>query len=171
MEHEEILLQEKWAKRWEGIRRVVYLDTKKIPTIAVGLNLTTPQAQRMIAALGLDMNAVLAGKVSLTDDQINNILDNTLYTAETGARAIVSNYDALPRNQRLVVTDLVFNMGETTFGKFHNTIKFIEAGNFKAAAANLKLSAWCYQVGSGVHQRGGANVSVLAGDTEPELYL
>jgi lysozyme len=166
-----LTLLESWVRRWEGKRNAVYLDSKGIPTIGVGCNLLTSAAKDGLYTLGLDYNKVLAGTLTLTDAQINSLLDHALGYALEGARSIVKNFDDLPRNQKLVVADLSYNMGAPTFAKFHNTINFIEAGDWVGAAENLKLSAWFHQVGSGAHQRGGANVAVLAGATQPEIYI
>ncbi len=64
-------LATQYTAHWEGRRSTVYRDTKGIPTIGVGFNLTTADAPAQIAALGLDYQSVLNGSAALTDAQMD----------------------------------------------------------------------------------------------------
>ena len=67
----------------------------------------------------------------------------------------------------MIVTDLIFNMGPTTFSKFVNTLKFINAQDWANASSNLQQSAWFHQVG----RRGRGDVAVLSGASTPQDIL
>jgi lysozyme len=164
-------LAKQWITRWEGTRTTCYKDTKDIPTIGVGYNLTCNGAQECIAALGLNYDSVLDGSVSLTDDQIDQLLDGSIQIALTSARALVPNLDDLPENQQVVVLDLAFNMGQHTLSEFVNTLSFIKNQDWPHAASNLQQSAWFHQVGTGPQQRGGADVAVLGNTATPQQIL
>ena len=164
-------LATRYTAHWEGQRSTVYLDTKGIPTIGVGFNLTTALAPAQIAALGLDYQSVLNGSVSLTDAQIDQLLQTTIQTAAAAAQALVSSFDAIPGPQQIVLTDLAFNMGQATLATFVHTLSFIQQQNWPMAAYNLRQSLWFTQVGSGAAQRGGADCAVLAGTAQPTDFL
>jgi len=164
-------LTKQWISRWEGIRSQVYNDTKGIPTIGVGLNLTTHAAQSAVAALGIDINALLNGSLSLTSDQIDQLLDGSINLALVAARNLVPGFDGLPDNQQLVITDLAFNMGQPVLSKFVATLASINRQDWPNAATNLQQSTWFHQVGSGPTQRGGADVAVLGNTANPQDIL
>ncbi len=164
-------LAAQYTAHWEGTRSTVYLDTKGIPTIGVGFNLTTASAPSEIAALGLDYQAVRSGSVALNSDQINQLLQTTLQTAVAAAQALVPDFDSIPGPQQIVLTDLAFNMGQTTLAEFVHTLAFVQQQNWSMAAYNLRQSLWFTQVGSGPTQRGGADCAVLAGTAQPTDFL
>lgn len=164
-------LATRYTAHWEGQRSTVYLDTKGIPTIGVGFNLTTASAPAEIAALGLDYQAVLNGTVALTNAQIDQLLQTTIQTAVAAAQALVADFNSIPGPQQIVLTDLAFNMGQTTLGTFVHTLGFVEQQSWELAAYNLRQSLWFTQVGSGPTQRGGADCAVLAGTAQPQDFL
>lgn len=59
---------------------------------------------------------------------------------------------ALPWIERLddvrqaVLLDMAFNLGVAGLLKFKNTLRFVERGDYKQAAANMMLSLWARQV-------------------------
>jgi GH24 family phage-related lysozyme (muramidase) len=167
----DLALTKQWITRWEGVRTACYKDTKGIATIGVGFNLQTSGAEACIAGLGLDYNQVLTGACDLTPDQIDQLLDTSIQTAIATARRLVPNFDNLPDNQQMVITDLAYNMGPTVLGEFHNTLNFINNQDWPNAAANLQQSAWIHQVGPGPTQRGGADVAVLGNTANPQDIL
>jgi GH24 family phage-related lysozyme (muramidase) len=84
---------------------------------------------------------------------------------------LVPTFGSLPDNQQMVLTDLVFNMGQHALSKFVNTLNYINSQDWPNAATNLQQSAWFHQVGSGANQRGGADVAVLGGTANPPDIL
>lgn len=175
-------LQKRWATRWEGRRPVAYDDAtgedispatppEGNPTIGVGCNLRTAGAHIAITGMGLNFPDVISGRRALTDDQIDYLLGLGINTAIGGARRLFPALDSYPENAQLIIIDLCFNMGAAKLATFTHTCASIRAGNWPEAAAQLQDSAWFHQVGSGPHQRGGANVAVLAGRVTPEEVL
>ena len=160
-----------WIKRWEGVRTSCYKDAKGIPTIGVGFNLTCHGADQSILALGLDYNEVLNGSCTLNDGQIDQLLEASIQLAGAVARNLVPNFDQLPANQQLVMTDLAFNMGQSRLAQFHNTLNSIRKQDWLSASTNLQQSSWFHQVGPAPHQRGGADVGVLGNTAAPEDIL
>lgn len=50
--------------------------------------------------------------------------------------------------RRLVIADMVFNMGIQTFKQFKKTIAYLNAGDYSNAASEMLDSRWAKQVGS-----------------------
>jgi lysozyme len=174
----DLALTKQWITHWESTRFQSYDDAtgtplnpgdtpRGNPTIGVGFNLAAAGAQATIEALGLDFNAVLTGAVNITPDQVDQLLTITINGAVAGAKTLVPAFDQIPDIQQMIVTDLVFNMGQTTFSKFANTLKFINAQDWPNAASNLQQSAWFNQVG----RRGRGDVAVLSGASTPQDIL
>lgn len=178
----DMTLQTHWTERWEGRRSVAYDDAtgdpvrpgvpvKGNPTIGVGLNLLTAAAHIAILGLGLTYQDVLAGRVALTDQQIDQLLTGSLNAAIGDARLLFPDFDQYPANAHIVIVDLCFNMGRGKLATFTHTCAAIKAQNWEAAAGHLRASEWFTEVGSKPNERGGADVAVLAGTVQPEDVL
>jgi GH24 family phage-related lysozyme (muramidase) len=134
-------------EKHEGRRDHAYPDTAGHPTVGVGFNLDRPDAREKIEALGLNYDDVRAGRQDLSDEQIDSLLDHDVETAISGARNDVSNFDSLPEGVQSAVVDMVFNVGESTFADFENTIDALENNDFERAADEMEDSDWYDQVG------------------------
>jgi GH24 family phage-related lysozyme (muramidase) len=145
-----------------GPREKSYLDSseKQHPTVGIGFNLDRDGAQSDIEKLGLDYKAVCDGTQTLTPEQIDTLFTNDVNDAIAGARRAVSNFDDLPAEKQVVVVDMVFNLGETKFKDFEDTIEAIDAGDWKTAAAEMTDSNWYSQTGN----RAKADVKLMGGD-------
>jgi GH24 family phage-related lysozyme (muramidase) len=142
----------------EGRRVDAYLDSRGIRTIGVGFNLQRPDAREKITALGLSYDAVCRGEVRLTDAQIDRLLDSDIADAEAGARRCVRGFDVLPAQAKMVVIDMVFNLGVGGFSAFRKMIAALEARDWNKAAAEMRDSAWYHQVG----QRATQDTALIA---------
>jgi GH24 family phage-related lysozyme (muramidase) len=65
-------------KPLEGQEKSVYLDSNKIPTVGFGANLNSPDIPKIFEAQGIDRDRVLSGKVSITPEQADKIMDAQL---------------------------------------------------------------------------------------------
>lgn len=160
-------LVQQWITRWEDSRSRVYLDTKGIPTIGIGLNMTTKLAKNAIAGIGGDYDALLAGTAELSQADIGILLGVSIEVAVSAIRYLVPNFDQLPADKQLVLTDLCFNMGEPVLAEFVHALNYVNMGQWTRAAMEFESSAWYKEVG----QRGRANVAVMAGTATPESIL
>lgn len=134
------------VEKHEGRRKTVYHDTVDKPTIGVGWNLEDSDSDVIAGHFGLDLADIKNG-TPLTDDQINQVRDYQINECILAARRIFPNFDTMPANPQAVIVDMLFNLGETRFLNFKNTIGFLKAGNWKQAANGLMLSLWFHQVG------------------------
>jgi GH24 family phage-related lysozyme (muramidase) len=147
----------------EGRRVNAYSDSRGIPTIGVGFNLSRPDAKDKIAALGLSYDAVCRGTVSLTDAQIDALLDADIAAARAGAHGCVRGLDTLPSQAQMVIIDMVFNLGVGGFSTFRRMIAAVERQDWPAAADEMRNSLWYHQVG----QRADQDIALIASCAVP----
>lgn len=137
-----------FIKDHEGYRHKVYNDSLGIPTIGIGFNLTRPDAKKILNQVGVNYEHILSGKTVLTDEQIKEIFKITLSIAYKDSKSWITNFDGLPKNIKLAILDLSFNMGINRLNKFIKTKEAIIVGDYARAAAELKNSKWASQVGN-----------------------
>lgn len=124
-------------KTEEGLRLQVYDDSTGAyirpgsrvtgnPTIGVGTNI-----------------GVGAG---ITEAEAEYLLRNRLQAAAADA-ATLPGFNGLDDVRRLVLIDMVFNMGVRTARGFTSMLVAIQAHNYEAAAADMLDSLWAKQVG------------------------
>lgn len=141
----------------EGRKRHVYLDTEGIPTIGVGFNLRRSGAKTHIESLGLDYDDVVEGRVDLTEEQIDALLDPDLDSAIKDAQSIFSRFDSLNDTRQVILADMVFNLGRAGLAGFRNMVAAVERGAFDTAADEMMDSRWYRQVA----KRGQRNVEAM----------
>jgi len=139
---------QKFIVKHEGYRNKVYLDSLGIPTIGIGFNLLRPDAKIILNRMGLDYNSVLNGSTILTDDQVKEIFQICLKIAYTDVKNYIPKFDTLPKNVKLGLIDLSFNLGFNRLNKFVKTKEFILKGDYKSAGNELMKSKWATQVGN-----------------------
>jgi len=140
-----------FIKDHEGYRPNVYKDSLGIPTIGIGFNLTRPDARLIAKKVGVNYEDILSGKSALTDEQIKEIFKITLTIAYNDAKKWIPNFDSLPKNIKLGVLDMSFNMGFTRLNKFVKTKDYILKGEYGNAANEIQKSKWSTQVGKRVN--------------------
>lgn len=141
----------------EGLRFRVYKDTKGLPTIGYGFNLTTSSARGICKQVGIDYDNLMAGAINLTQAQANSIFEFQLEEVAVEAAQTFPDLTSYPQNVVIVICDLIFNLGHAGFLAFHHFIADIKARRFALAANDLQHSLWFTQVG----KRGPKNVDLL----------
>jgi lysozyme len=117
----------------EGNVDHVYLDSRGFKTAGIGHLLTGG-------------NYHVGQKVSA--EQITAWFKHDVAQAIAGAkRDIGPAYERLNEARKIVVIDMVFNLGTAGFGGFHATIHAIQTGAYSQAASNMLQSLWARQVG------------------------
>ena len=119
--------------RHEGNVDHVYLDSRGFPTAGIGHLLTGGHFH-------------VGQKISR--EQITAWFKQDVAKAIAGAkRDIGGAFDRLDEARKIVVIDMVFNLGTGGFGQFHATIQAIRTGHFAQAADHMLQSLWARQVG------------------------
>jgi len=90
---------------------------------------------------------------NLDDNGISNataefILAEDINTAEDELVDVFPKFDTYPDEVKMVMTDMMFNMGYHRFVGFKKMIKAVKAGDYKLASVEARDSKWCKQVGS-----------------------
>jgi len=137
-----------FIKQHEGYRPAVYMDTVGKPTVGIGLNLKRQDAPAIVTSAGANYQNVLNGTQQLTDEQIKSIFKTTIAIAYADAKKYIPKYDSLPKNIKLAILDLSFNLGYTNLSKFVKLKQAIERNDYKSAAGELTNSKWATQVGN-----------------------
>lgn len=132
----------------EGYFKCVYKDPVGIPTIGVGFNLQKFGAKSEIESVGANYYAVLNGSQCLDDSQIERLFNKDMDSAVGCASRFVNNWDEIGSGPQSALADMAFNLGCAGLEEFHSLKSAVEEKNFSAAAADMKASLWCRQVGS-----------------------
>ena len=102
----------------------------------------------------------------ITEAEARMLLNNDIAAAVSDLRAIFpgtddgSAFDDLPENVQRVIIDMHFNLGKTGFLSFKKMIKAVKAGDYPAAAREMRNSNWFHQVG----KRGENLVKMMLGE-------
>jgi len=131
----------------EGVKKAVYTDSVGKPTIGIGFNLADPVNQEILAKEGIDHNALIKGKQSLSDEQIRSLYERSFINAYRDAKAFLPDLDKHPEAVQKAVIDMAFNMGRPTLMGFKKTRKAFQDRNYQAAADEMLDSLWAEQVG------------------------
>lgn len=83
----------------------------------------------------------------LTDEEIDYLLMNDIKECVADLDNNLPWWRSLSDARRRVLVNMRFNLGMAGLLGFKNTLKFIETGEYKRAAANMLLSKWAKQVG------------------------
>lgn len=135
-------------KKHEGVRPRIYKDSLGIPTVGIGFNMLRPDAPAVLRSIGADYNKILSGETELTNKQMQDLFNICLKIAYADAKKYIPTFDNLPKNIKLGLLDMSFNLGYGRLHKFVKTRDHILKGDYKSAAAELQNSKWAKQVGS-----------------------
>ena len=115
----------KQLKLHEGVEKFPYRDTVGKLTVGVGRNLTD---------------------VGLRDHEIDLLLDTDIILVVDDLEQY-HWFEMLSDNRKLVVVDMMFNLGKSRFDKFKKMIAAIEAADWGEASEQMLSSKWARQVG------------------------
>ena len=113
----------------EGKRLVAYQDSLGIWTNGVG-------------------HAHVAPDTVWTDQQADTVLSTDLFNAMHDLDFRLAWWRELDVVRAAVLLNMAFNMGVERLLGFHNTLTFIQDGNYAAASGGMLSSKWAKQVGA-----------------------
>jgi lysozyme len=155
--------------RHEGFRPLPYLDSRGVLTVGIGFNLERSAAPGLLAAAGLDPEAVKSGARPLTEEEAWVLARRDLQTAVSDAHQIFPNFASLPPGVQEVLVNMAYNLGGPKLAGFVNMRAAVAAGDFASAAHHMLDSRWAGQVGGRATElaekmrRGGAT----SGQSQP----
>ena len=130
---------ESFIKKSEGCKLTVYRDSRGFPMIGYGFRLPSDFPKK------------------ISQKTANMLLARETVKALAGAKKIVPSFDSQPKNIKLVLVDLSYNLGASGLSKF---VKMLDACNdreYGLMAVELQNSLWYDQVGD----RGPRNVKIV----------
>lgn len=130
-------------RRDEGVRRCVYQDSLKIWSIAVGRNVDGNHGG------------------GLSDSEIDFLLDNDIAEKSAQLDARIPWWRQLSDARQRAMVNMAF-MGVDKFMGFHRFLAAMQAGDWRAAIAELDDSLWSHQVDDGIGGRIGRADRVAA---------
>ena len=113
----------------EGEVNHVYIDSEGYYTLGIG---------RLV-------DERRGGKIS--HDEAMYLLHNDVIKIIGQCDRAFDWFDELDETRKIVVLNMVFNLGINGFKKFKKTIQYIANENYEDAAIEMKDSKWCSQVG------------------------
>ena len=131
-------------KRHEGLRLSPYKCPAGKRTIGYGHNLEASP----LHLLDKYLDHYLATTNSITEHMADWILDQDILHAGIAAEQLTPSWHTLNDARRAVVISMIFNLGIQGFTQFRRMRSALDAGDWKATAAEMRDSAWYRQVGS-----------------------
>ncbi|MFA5186350.1 MAG: glycoside hydrolase family protein [Patescibacteria group bacterium] len=126
----------------EGRRAHVYLDSKGIKTVGIGLNLERGDARSALDAVGADYDAIANGHTTLSNEQIDELFRRDLTMAIAWTKKVVPEFDNLPEVIQLVLIDMTFNMGWVALRGFPRMLAAMRSQNWEQMIAEMYDSKW-----------------------------
>lgn len=121
MTYKDILLKH------EGLRLKPYEDTKGILTIGVGRNLRDN---------------------GISEEEAEFMLENDIVSTLQDLRKVFDDFDTFPYNVKLVLVDMMFNLGMDRFLGFKKMIQAVKNRDWMGMIREMKDSKWCRELTS-----------------------
>ena len=118
--------------KYEGKKLIPYKDSRGFLTVGIGHKFEKGESV----------------KSKYSESEIMNFFKADLEKAIAQAKKVFPNFDNLPKEVKIKLVSLTFNMGMGGISKFKDFRASIANKDWKSAASNLKNSLWYKQVGN-----------------------
>lgn len=118
-------------KRHEGLRLTAYVDTTGHATIGYGHMIKPGEHYTTISM-----------------DTANQLLEQDLQSAVSGAKKAAPFIGSLCQNAQAVLIDMTFNLGTGGIESFRGFLSYLSAKNYAGAANDLTKTLWYSQTGN-----------------------
>ncbi len=119
----------------EGVKYEVYLDHLGYPTFGIG-HLITDDDPECGAAVGTDIDR----------DRVKEAFETDVESVLSDCDRLYVQFEHLPEEVKLIIANMMFNMGRTRLSKFKGMKRGVDAQDWNAAADEMVDSAWYKQV-------------------------
>jgi len=119
----------------EGCVYAVYLDHLGLPTCGVG-HLLKPDDPEYAMEVG----------DSVSEERVAELFEKDIAWTISDCQKLLPKFDDLPEQCRLIVCNMVYNMGLNRMGKFVKLLAAIKIGDYNEAANQMHDSRWRRQV-------------------------
>jgi len=119
----------------EGVKYEIYLDHMDLPTFGIG-------------HLVLDSDPEFGEPVGtpISEDRVNECFDQDVEVVLGECRILYPDFDDLPEEAQLIISNMMFNMGRPRLSKFKGMKRGVDTRDWNAAADEMVDSAWYRQV-------------------------
>lgn len=149
-----------YIKEREGFEPKAYWDVKQY-SIGFGSSLDNQAVINYLQKNGYDLTMLKAGKQEISEDDALNLLDLAINDSQDTLRKVSSNFDRFDEDAQVALTDMMYNIGETSFRGFDNMITAMNYQDFDYdEIANHMMDS---NYGRGVVTDRRGNQSVLDG--------
>lgn len=95
-----------------------------------------------------EFNAIANGEMEVTETIADQLLKAKVEDATAFVPKYIKTLDQMSPAQQEAIYNFAYNVGESTFSDFKNTIAQANSGNWQGVADGLRNSAWYSQVGN-----------------------
>ncbi len=117
---------ENMLKRQEGRSLTMYYDSRDVPTIGYGRNLRDK---------------------GISEDEATMMLESDIQDAKNDLHNTFPWTDSLDDARKLVLTNMMYNLGLTKFCGFTKMLQALSFGDYKTASDEMLNSEWHKEVG------------------------
>ena len=125
----------KELERDEGVKYEVYLDHLGYPTFGIG-HLITDDDPECGASVGTKIDS----------DRVQEAFEADVESVLSDCERLYVQFEHLPEEVKLIVANMMFNMGYTRLSKFKGMKRGVDARNWEEAADEMVDSRWYKQV-------------------------
>ena len=119
----------------EGCKYEIYLDHLGLPTAGIGHLLTGKDDE---------YNKPIGTVVS--EKRVTEWFDQDIQMTMSDCKKVYDDWDALPEEVKLIMANMMFNLGYPRFCKFKKMIQAVKDGNWIEAGNQMQDSRWYKQV-------------------------
>ena len=119
----------------EGVEYKIYHDHKGYPTFGIG-HLVTQSDPEFSLPLG----------APVSEERVAECFNQDIETTISECKILFDNFEELPEEVRLIIANMMFNMGYPRLSKFKGMKAGVEAGDWQRAADEMVDSRWYEQV-------------------------
>ncbi|WP_192711435.1 glycoside hydrolase family protein [Methylobacterium sp. OAE515] len=121
---------------------VAYRDSKGIATIGYGFNLEAGAYGVLRSVTTKSASDLIAKSAFLTEAEAQSLLLLSEYVALKGVRTFFRRFDTVDLPRKVVLTSMVYQMGQSSFGKFHRLIEAVKVQDWNGAVVSMENSKW-----------------------------
>ena len=125
----------KELERDEGVKYEVYLDHLGYPTFGIG-HLITDDDPECGASVGTKIDS----------DRVQEAFEADVESVLSDCERLYVQFEHLPEEAKLIIANMMFNMGYTRLSKFKGMKRGVDARDWNQAADEMIDSKWYNQV-------------------------
>ncbi len=119
----------------EGVKNEVYLDHLGLKTVGIG-HLCRENEPEFEMEVG----------TPVSDERVQVLFERDLDMVRVDCMKLYPSFDTLPEDAKLIIANMMFNLGLPRLSKFKKMKAAVESGDWEEAAIQMEDSKWYRQV-------------------------